>query len=597
MTISFTNARRGCRLAVIAAVFLLAPWATGLQTGVLASPLGNLPEQFDAAVSAYSTSLDRFRETLLARAEDRSVCTDPEVFGLVLACMNRYGRVRTLHERMVNRMDDQSSNADRLELTQASQTYGELPPSYAAATALTIRGNCDRDRVVAELLQQMEAETARQQDRADFLGDLLSDALGDAEANNDAPETADGAAGVPPPTQGAWDQARFTQLLRTFDEAYEELRTSSRDFLDLLNQLAACCRDEICDNTALASSYASAAHYGSTVLSTYQAIAEVASRGTMSEREAARFAAGRSDPPDVSSLPIEDQLEFARVTARWKKSIEIGFLVDGELESQAPGCDSDDLADRGRRIGEQGQDPEAGVDGGAETGGGETGGLTADFVGSPTSGEAPLAVHFTDMSYGADIETYQWSFGDGGSSTGTNPSHTYQNDGNYTVSLTVGGPDGFDTETRAGYISVGTEVQRFVKLGTVNVQENSNGSCNGGSMSLTVTSPPVFPEDVRPDGMYSLSITVSWSTSGLRVADAGVGAGLVFLGAIRTSEGVNALQGSHTFSYTISGAEIDFGESAGAISLSVGGGLTCEGGTTDGVSAVFTQPYTRVGGN
>lgn len=76
----------------------------------------------------------------------------------------------------------------------------------------------------------------------------------------------------------------------------------------------------------------------------------------------------------------------------------------------------------------------------------------ADFSASPTSGTAPLTVNFTNLSTGT-ISTYAWSFGDGGTSSLKNPSHTY-GAGTYTVSLTVTGPAGSDTKTRTDYITV-----------------------------------------------------------------------------------------------------------------------------------------------
>ncbi len=50
---------------------------------------------------------------------------------------------------------------------------------------------------------------------------------------------------------------------------------------------------------------------------------------------------------------------------------------------------------------------------------------SADFSASQTSGTAPLTVQFTSQSSG-DITRYLWDFGDGGTSTVENPSHTYQ---------------------------------------------------------------------------------------------------------------------------------------------------------------------------
>jgi len=77
----------------------------------------------------------------------------------------------------------------------------------------------------------------------------------------------------------------------------------------------------------------------------------------------------------------------------------------------------------------------------------------ADFSGSPTTGTVLLTVNFTDSSTG-DIDSYVWSFGDGGTSTEQNPTHIYQNIGTYTVSLTVSGTGGSDNETKTDYITV-----------------------------------------------------------------------------------------------------------------------------------------------
>jgi PKD repeat protein len=65
----------------------------------------------------------------------------------------------------------------------------------------------------------------------------------------------------------------------------------------------------------------------------------------------------------------------------------------------------------------------------------------------------PLTVQFTDASTGV-ITGRSWDFGDGQSSTQTNPSHIYANAGTYTVSLTVTGPGGSNTKMRSNYITV-----------------------------------------------------------------------------------------------------------------------------------------------
>jgi len=79
--------------------------------------------------------------------------------------------------------------------------------------------------------------------------------------------------------------------------------------------------------------------------------------------------------------------------------------------------------------------------------------LKADFSANQKIGIAPQLVNFTDQSEG-NISSWSWSFGDGGTSTLQNPSHTYNIPGTYTVSLTVEGLGGSDLETKTEYIKV-----------------------------------------------------------------------------------------------------------------------------------------------
>jgi PKD repeat protein len=82
----------------------------------------------------------------------------------------------------------------------------------------------------------------------------------------------------------------------------------------------------------------------------------------------------------------------------------------------------------------------------------DDGTLIGDFVGYPTIGAVPLTVNFTDLSIGAT--SWSWNFGDGGTSTLKNPTHTYNAVGVYTVSLTVSNASGSDIITKADYITV-----------------------------------------------------------------------------------------------------------------------------------------------
>ena len=78
---------------------------------------------------------------------------------------------------------------------------------------------------------------------------------------------------------------------------------------------------------------------------------------------------------------------------------------------------------------------------------------TADFNASTNSGALPLNVNFTDASTGSPT-SWNWDFGDGGLSNSPNPSHAYNSAGSFTVTLTISGPFGSDTEIKSDYITV-----------------------------------------------------------------------------------------------------------------------------------------------
>jgi PKD repeat protein len=67
--------------------------------------------------------------------------------------------------------------------------------------------------------------------------------------------------------------------------------------------------------------------------------------------------------------------------------------------------------------------------------------LEADFKAAPTDGLAPLAVDFSNRSIGLYSEMV-WDFGDGVTSTITNPVHIYTSGGTYTPTLTLSSPGG-----------------------------------------------------------------------------------------------------------------------------------------------------------
>jgi RHS repeat-associated protein len=79
----------------------------------------------------------------------------------------------------------------------------------------------------------------------------------------------------------------------------------------------------------------------------------------------------------------------------------------------------------------------------------------ANFTASPISGTASLTVTFTNTSQPtATLSAYLWQFGDGYTSTITNPVHSYSALGNYTVTLTAWNGTAQDTLTKTRQITV-----------------------------------------------------------------------------------------------------------------------------------------------
>ncbi len=144
---------------------------------------------------------------------------------------------------------------------------------------------------------------------------------------------------------------------------------------------------------------------------------------------------------------------------------------------------------------------------------------TADFSGTPREGCSPLEVCFTDKS-SSNAATWNWTFGDGNTSTLQHPCHTYQNPGTYTVSLTVSNKCGSDAETKAAYIVIeqgpeadftGTPLEGCAPL-AVHFADNSSGEIierlwDFGDGSTSTEKNPTHT--YQAGGMYNVSLTVT----------------------------------------------------------------------------------------
>ncbi|MGX4653551.1 ThuA domain-containing protein [Micromonospora sp. SCSIO 07396] len=114
----------------------------------------------------------------------------------------------------------------------------------------------------------------------------------------------------------------------------------------------------------------------------------------------------------------------------------------------------------------------------------------AKAVGTPTSGLAPLNVQFSSAGT-ADPDpgntlSYQWTFGDGTTSTAANPSHVYTTNGNYTAQLKV-----TDNTGKTGFANVQITVGNTAPVVTITTPANGGMLTFGDKVSyqISVTDP------------------------------------------------------------------------------------------------------------
>jgi PKD repeat protein len=157
-----------------------------------------------------------------------------------------------------------------------------------------------------------------------------------------------------------------------------------------------------------------------------------------------------------------------------------------------------------------------------------------NFTGTTTTNNPPVAnfgvstngltANFTDSSTDSDgtIASRAWNFGDGGTSTATNPSHTYASAGTYSVSLTVT-DNGGATNTKTTSVPVSSPTNTppvanfsFTTSGlTANFTDSSSDSDGtiasrswsfGDGGTSTATNPS---HTYASAGTYSVSLTVT----------------------------------------------------------------------------------------
>lgn len=107
---------------------------------------------------------------------------------------------------------------------------------------------------------------------------------------------------------------------------------------------------------------------------------------------------------------------------------------------------------------------------------------TTDFYSNIQSGCEEATINFINTSWPPDALS-EWNFGDGNSFTGSNPTHTYTQPGNYTVTLKVTNDNGESVLERSNYIYVGNnqEIEDISFVGPSVNDINSNPYARGSN--------------------------------------------------------------------------------------------------------------------
>lgn len=263
-------------------------------------------------------------------------------------------------------------------------------------------------------------------------------------------------------------------------------------------------------------------------------------------------------------------------------------------------------------------------------GGGSNVAPVANFSFS-TSG---LTANFSDSSSDSDgsIVSRSWTFGDGGTSTATNPSRTYAASGTYTVSLTVTDDDGA-TNTKSSSVTVssggGTVLQNGVAVtglsatagsqlfytmvvpaGATNLRFATSGGSGDGDLYVRFGSNPTTSTyDCRSwasgntetcnittaqAGTYHVMINAYSTFSGMSLTGSytagGGGGGTVLQNGVPVA-GLSATSGNWSQTYTL---VVPAGASNLSIRISGGSGdadLYVQRGSAPSTSSYLCRPY------
>jgi len=161
---------------------------------------------------------------------------------------------------------------------------------------------------------------------------------------------------------------------------------------------------------------------------------------------------------------------------------------------------------------------------------------------TPVSGYAPLTVSFSSSgSFDPDgtLVGYSWNFGDGGTSTAANPSHTYNSVGTFTATLTVTDDRG-GTSGKSVTITVNPDPAKVLHVQSIVISTVTSRSGTAARAAVTI-----WDSASRP--VAGILVTGRWS--GITT---GTSSGTTNNSGIATLNS-KATKKSGTFTFTVTG--------------------------------------------
>ena len=154
---------------------------------------------------------------------------------------------------------------------------------------------------------------------------------------------------------------------------------------------------------------------------------------------------------------------------------------------------------------------------------------------TPTTGMSPLTVSFRDTTP-QKTSAWLWDFGDGTTSSGQNPVHTYTLPGTYTVTFTASDASGIVSYQKENYIRVMTNLS-VTRIDPVNGIKNSTIpiTITGGNFTGAMTANFIRGAIVIP--VTDVTVVDSATISGTLVIPGGAPNGLYDLCITRPSDG------------------------------------------------------------